>query len=119
MQKYAVALLSGGDLGHELAPDVLWTAMDTGQELRGRDNVVQFIIDGHKKISDARVEFKHLIVSDGNAVAEANFRGGHVADFAGIPATSASADQRRGRLVTGRSGRRESVKAWQCSLPRR
>src|SRR6476620_7398674 len=37
MDEYLQALLHGSDFGRFFAPDVVWTTMETGEEVRGRD----------------------------------------------------------------------------------
>jgi hypothetical protein len=40
MDEYLQALLDGSDFGKFFAPDVVWTIMETGEEVPGRDAVV-------------------------------------------------------------------------------
>ncbi len=89
LNAYMDVLLSGGDFASFFSDDVLWTTMETGEEIRGRDAVRDFIVAIHSQLFDASVEVRGLVVADGSAVLEAVFVGKHTAEFAGIPATGA------------------------------
>jgi steroid delta-isomerase-like uncharacterized protein len=89
MDDYMAALLSRGDFARYLAPDILWTTMETGETMTGRETVRNFIVALHTEIFDAHPEFVHLAVDDGVAAAEMVFVGTHTGEFAGIPATGA------------------------------
>jgi len=39
--------VGGGDVGASFSDDVLWTTMETGDEIRGRDAVRDFILAMH------------------------------------------------------------------------
>jgi steroid delta-isomerase-like uncharacterized protein len=86
---YLDALLNGGDFPAFFADDVLWTTMETGEEIRGRDAVAEFITSLHTQIFDAHPELRGVLAENGKAYLEADFVGTHIADFAGIPATGA------------------------------
>jgi len=87
MKGYFDALLGGGDFGQFFTNDVLWTTLETGEQVRGRDAVRDYIVSLHTQIFDAKPEVKNVIVADGAALVEADFVGTHIRDFAGIPAT--------------------------------
>ncbi len=89
LNAYMDVLLSGGDFASFFSDDVVWTTMETGEEIRGRDSVRDFIIGIHTQLFDASVEVRGLVVADGSAVLEAVFVGKQIAEFAGIPATGA------------------------------
>jgi steroid delta-isomerase-like uncharacterized protein len=89
IRAYLEALLSGGDFARFFSDDVLWTTMETGEEISGRDAVKGFIIALHSHLFDAKPELRNLIAADGLAAIEAVFVGTHTAEFAGIPATGA------------------------------
>ncbi len=90
MNGYLDALLQRGDFGRFFTEDVLWTTMETGEELRGREPVRDLIVALHTQLFDARPELKNLAVGNGVAAVEADFIGVHIAEFAGIPATGAN-----------------------------
>ncbi|WP_270888823.1 ester cyclase [Pedococcus sp. 5OH_020] len=87
---YLDALLSGGDFADFFAQDVVWTTMETGEELQGREAVRDFIVALHRELFDASPELGTLTTADGAAALEAVFVGKHIAEFAGIPATGAA-----------------------------
>jgi len=89
LNAYMDVLLSGGDFASFFSDDVVWTTMETGEEIRGRDSMRDFIISIHTQLFDASVEVRRLVVADGSAVLEAVFVGKQTAEFAGIPATGA------------------------------
>jgi steroid delta-isomerase-like uncharacterized protein len=89
LNAYMDVLLSGGDFASFFSDDVLWTTMETGEEIRGRDAVRDFIVAIHTQLFDASVEVRGLVVADGVAVLEAVFVGKQIAEFAGVPATGA------------------------------
>jgi steroid delta-isomerase-like uncharacterized protein len=90
VREYLDALLTGGDFAAYLADDVVWTTMETGEEVRGRDAVRDFIVALHTQLFDASPELGNLTVAEGTAVLEAVFVGRHIAEFAGVPATGAT-----------------------------
>ncbi len=87
IREYLSALLSGGDFASFFADDVLWTTMETGDQIRGRGPVRDFIIALHSQLFDASPELGNVAVADGVAGLEAVFAGTHIAEFAGVPAT--------------------------------
>jgi len=89
LDDYVHALLHGGDFASYLSDDVLWTTMETGEEVRGREAVRDLIAALHTQMFHASPELRGLTVGDGVASLEAVFVGEHVAEFAGIPASGA------------------------------
>jgi ketosteroid isomerase-like protein len=89
IRDYLDALQTGGDFAAYLADDVVWTTMETGDEIRGRQAVVDFIVALHNQLFAASPEFGNVTVADGVAALEAVFVGRHIADFAGVAATGA------------------------------
>ena len=87
IREYLDALLNGGDFAAFFADDVVWTTMETGDQIRGRDAVRDFIIALHSQLFDASPELGNVAVADGVAGLEAVFVGTHVAEFAGVSAT--------------------------------
>lgn len=86
---YLDALLTGGHVAAFFADDVVWTTMGTGEEIRGRDAVAEFITSLHTQIFDAHPELRNVLAADGKAYLEGDFVGTRVADFASISATGA------------------------------
>jgi predicted ester cyclase len=89
MDAYLEALVTGGDFAPYLVPDVLWTTVETGETMTGRDTVRDFIVALHTAMFDAHPEIVHLAADDGVAAVEAVFIGTHTGEFGGIAATGA------------------------------
>jgi steroid delta-isomerase-like uncharacterized protein len=87
MREYLEALLSRGDFGRFFTEDVLWTTMETGQEIRGREAVREYIVTLHTVMFDARPAVRGTVASDGVALLEADFVGRHVGEIGGVAAT--------------------------------
>ena len=90
IRPYLDALMNGGDFAAFFADDVLWTTMETGDEIRGREAVSDFIIALHSELFNASPELVSIEIADGVAGLEAVFVGTHTAEFAGVPATGAT-----------------------------
>jgi predicted ester cyclase len=89
MNDYLDALLKQEDFGRYFADDILWTTTETGDEVRGRDEVRDFIVAFHTQLFEARPDVRGLTVGDGHATLEADFVGTHTGEFAGIAPTGA------------------------------
>jgi steroid delta-isomerase-like uncharacterized protein len=87
MDQYLDALLNGKDFAQSFAPDVLWTTMETGEQIRGRDAVRDYIVDMHAHSFDAHPELVRLVTGDSAAMLEAVFIGRQVDTWEGVPAT--------------------------------
>ena len=87
IRSYLDTLSAGGDFASFFADDIVWTTMETGDEIRGREAVRDFIVALHTQLFDASPEFGNVTFADGVAGLEAVFVGTHTADFAGVPAT--------------------------------
>ena len=70
-----------------LADDVVFTSMNTAEEDRGPEGVSQSLNYIYHVAFDARFEVRNLIVDGGIGVAEADFVGEHIGEFAGIRPT--------------------------------
>jgi steroid delta-isomerase-like uncharacterized protein len=90
IRQYLDALLNGGDFASFLADEVVWTTMETGDRIQGREAVRDFIVALHTQLFDAAPELVNLTFADGVAGLEAVFVGRHTAEFAGVPATGAA-----------------------------
>jgi predicted ester cyclase len=84
MEAYLEALLTGGDFARYFAPDIVWTTMETGETMTGRDTVRDFVVALHTKIFDAHPEVVRLAADDGVAGLEAVFVGTHTEEFGGV-----------------------------------
>ncbi len=86
---YLQALRSRGDFAQYFTDDVVWTTIDTGEQITGRTAVRDHILLLHTQLFDAGPEIRSLTVADGRAVLEADFVGVHTGEFAGIAPTGA------------------------------
>jgi steroid delta-isomerase-like uncharacterized protein len=90
ISEYLTALLEGGDFAAFFADDVVWTTMETGDQVRGREAVREHIVSLHSQAFHASPELVGTTFTDGGAGLEAVFVGTHEAEFAGVPATGAA-----------------------------
>jgi len=70
-----------------LADDVVFTSMNTSEEDRGPEGVLQSLNYIYHIAFDARFELTNLIIEGGIGAAEAAFVGEHIGEFAGIEPT--------------------------------
>ena len=87
IRRYLDAPVSGGDFAASFSDDVLWTTMETGEQVKGREAVAEYILGLHERSFDASPELVDLVVGDGLVGLEAVFIATHTAEFAGVPAT--------------------------------
>lgn len=87
MREYLEVLLSRGDFGRFFTDDVLWTTMETGEQIRGREAVRDYIVALHTVLFDARPVVRGTVVSGDVALLEADFVGRHIGDVGGVAAT--------------------------------
>ena len=84
MNAYLGALLDRSDFEQYLATDVVWTTMETGEIVRGREAVRDLIVALHVTLFDAHPEFEGMTIAEDSACLEAVFVATQVAEFAGI-----------------------------------
>jgi predicted ester cyclase len=87
MDAYLQTLRAGGDFGRFYAPDVVWTFMEDGEQVHGRDAVRDLVVGMHTQAFTAHPEVRGLLIGDGTAMLEAVFVGTHTGEFAGVPPT--------------------------------
>src|SRR3954471_4363666 len=87
LREYIEALLSRGDYGRFFSDDVLWTTMETGEEIRGREAVRDYIVALHTMLFDARPVFRRTVAGDDVALLEADFVGRHIGEIGGVAPT--------------------------------
>src|SRR5688572_31515775 len=79
------------DSGHTdvsmMAEDVVFTVMATGQEHHGPDAVLGMLNYFYHIAFDASASPSTALFGENNAMAEGEFIGKHIGEFAGIPAT--------------------------------
>jgi predicted ester cyclase len=87
MEAYFGDLIGRGAYKRHFANDVVITIEGTEQRAEGPDGVEGLIDYFHRKAFDARPELKNTLFADDRAVAEFDFVGEHVGEFAGMAAT--------------------------------
>lgn len=87
---YLDSLRSGGDFAAFFDEDVLWTTMETGDEIRGREAVRDYIIAMHTQVFHASPEPRSAAFADGVAALEAVFAGTHTGAFGPVQPTGAT-----------------------------
>lgn len=90
IRQYVDALVNGRDFAAFFADGVLWTTMETGDQIQGREAVRDFILSLHTQSFNASPELVNITFGDGVAGLEAVFAATHVAEFAGVQATGAA-----------------------------
>ena len=86
IQGYLDGLLSGGDFASYFSDDVVWTTMETGDQIHGREPVRDFIVALHTQWFQAAPELKSVAYADDSAGLEAVFAATHSGEFAGAHA---------------------------------
>jgi steroid delta-isomerase-like uncharacterized protein len=76
-----------GDVS-DMADDVVFTIMATGQEHKGPQAILGMLNYFYHVAFDAVAETTNIIFADGQCCLEANFKGTHIGEFAGVPATN-------------------------------
>ncbi|WP_369052770.1 ester cyclase [Kineococcus terrestris] len=88
-QGYVDALLNGGDFARFFTDDVVWTTVDTGERITGRQAVADHITALHTRIFDARPEVRAMGAAGDHAFFEADFVGTHTGRFGDLDPTGA------------------------------
>lgn len=70
-----------------ITENAVFINMSTGEKTAGRKAIGDMLHYIYHVAFDAKAEFKNTIITDSGAVLEANFKGKHIGEFAGIPAT--------------------------------
>jgi SnoaL-like polyketide cyclase len=71
-----------------VATNAVFINMGTGERTEGREAVAEMLHYIYHVAFDAVAEITNWIITDRKALLEANFKGRHIAEFAGIPATN-------------------------------
>ena len=87
IRAYLDDLLTGGDFAAFFDDEIVWTTMETGDQIRGREAVRDFIVALHTQWFQAAPEVKTVTFTKGVAGLEAVFAATHTGEFAGIPPT--------------------------------
>ncbi|MFD3445220.1 ester cyclase [Microbacteriaceae bacterium 4G12] len=89
MHDYFAAMIERKDFSQFFTADVVWTTMESGEQIRGRGAVRDHIVDAQTRIFDAHPEVTTLVVDDGVAALEAVFVGRHIGEVAGLKPSGA------------------------------
>jgi ketosteroid isomerase-like protein len=92
MDGYLQTLLDRGEFDRYFAPDVVWTTMETGEQVHGREAVRDLIVGMHTQAFDAAPQLVGMLVGDGAAVLEARFVGRHTGTFGNLEPTGRAVD---------------------------
>ncbi len=71
----------------DMADDVVFTIMATGQEHKGPEAILGMLNYFYRVAFDATADTLNTIYADGQCCLEAAFRGKHIGEFAGVPAS--------------------------------
>ena len=70
-----------------LAEDAVFVNMSSGEETKGRKAIGEMLHYMYHIAFDATAIVRHILENENHAVLEADFKGKHISDFAGMPAT--------------------------------
>jgi steroid delta-isomerase-like uncharacterized protein len=73
-----------------IAEDAVFKHLGTGEVYRGREEIGTMLHYIYHVAFDARAEMTNSIITEDKAVIEGLFKGTHIGEFAGIPATNKS-----------------------------
>ncbi len=85
LEEYVAALAGNGDFSSFFAEDIVVSMMDTGQEVRGREEAADVINYLHNVAFQATPELSTIVYGEGIASAELIFAGTQIEEFEGIP----------------------------------
>lgn len=68
--------------------DVVYTSLNTGEKTVGRDEVGQMLHYIYHVAFDAKAEIINTIITEDHALLEANIKGKHIGEFAGVAPTN-------------------------------
>ena len=71
-----------------VAEDAVFKNMGTGEETKGREAIAGMLHYIYHIAFDAKAEVKNMIITEEKALLEGDFKGRHIGEFAGMPATN-------------------------------
>lgn len=103
-------LASGHSDASMLSPDAEFTIMGTGDVHRGPEGILGMLHWFYHVAFEATAELRNIVVGEGSAVAEFDFVGKHIGEFARVPASgkdvrvplAVAYDVEGGKIVRGR-----------------
>ena len=81
-----IKYLEGHDM-NAISDNAIFTVMGQGRSYTGKKEIGALLEFFYHQAFDAKAERRKLVISDGNAVLEADFVGRHKGEFAGIAGT--------------------------------
>ena len=75
-----------------VAEDAVFKNMGTGEETKGREAIAGMLRYMYHIAFDAKAEIINKVITEDKAVLEANFKGKHIGEFAGLAATNKEVD---------------------------
>lgn len=75
-----------------IAEDAVFINMSTGEETRGREAIGGMLQYIYQVAFDAKAEIKNYVITEEKALVEANFKGKHIGEFAGLKPTNKEVD---------------------------
>jgi predicted ester cyclase len=75
-----------------LAEDAVFKNMGTGEETKGREAIAGMLQYMYHIAFDARAEVINTVITEDKAILEAQFKGKHIGEFAGLAATNKEVD---------------------------
>lgn len=86
-QKNMKAYFESHDVKY-VAEDAVFTHMGTGDEYKGREAIASMLQYMYHIAFDAKANIKNTVITEKNALLEADFVGKHIGEFAGVSATN-------------------------------
>jgi len=71
-----------------IAEDVVYNNMSTGEVFKSKEEVGAMLYFMYHVAFDAKAEITNTIITEKKAVFEGNFKGTHIGEIAGVPATN-------------------------------
>lgn len=75
-----------------VAEDAVYIHMGSGEETKGREAIAGMLHYMYHVAFEARAEFSNSIITENHAMVEGKFKGKHIGEFAGLPATNREVD---------------------------
>lgn len=75
-----------------VADDAVFINMSSGERTEGREAIKQLLHLMYHQAFDAVAEVKNFIITEDKALLEARFKGTHIGEIAGMPATNKKVD---------------------------
>lgn len=75
-----------------VAEDAVFINLATGEETKGREAIRNMLHYIYHVAFDAKAEIKNQVITETKALVEANFKGRHIGEFAGLQPTNKEVD---------------------------